>query len=139
MRTLFSIVLSALLAVACWAETAPARDNKQDMLETAIKQLTHLKLGKNTDALFYSPTNTIEKCCSRSALECFNSQLLSVSTANKDLQNKLHKTLRKNSTVSSVDRCTMEEKAKVQCQPCNSYPMINSQEFLKNLLGLLQK
>uniref|UniRef100_A0AAR2LJ69 Interleukin n=1 Tax=Pygocentrus nattereri TaxID=42514 RepID=A0AAR2LJ69_PYGNA len=65
-------------------------------------------------------------CCSWSALECFNSQLLNIPTSNKDLQAKLHKNLRKKVIV-------------IKCQSCNSYPMIDSHEFMKNLLSLLQK
>ncbi|KAL6474064.1 hypothetical protein MHYP_G00176250 [Metynnis hypsauchen] len=138
MRTFFSFVLCALLAMTCWAETSPAITNK-DMLMVAIRQVTQLKITKQTDSLFYSPTTGIEDCCALSALECFNSQLLTLPTSNKDLQMKLRKTLRKKSIVSSVDRCTAEQKAKVNCQPCNSYPMIDSHEFMKNLLNLLQK
>ncbi|XP_017572403.1 interleukin-21 [Pygocentrus nattereri] len=138
MRTLFSFVLCALLAMTCWAETTPAITNK-DMLQAAIRQVTQLKITKQTDSLFYSPTTGIEDCCSWSALECFNSQLLNIPTSNKDLQAKLHKNLRKKVIVSSVDRCTVEQKSKVKCQSCNSYPMIDSHEFMKNLLSLLQK
>ncbi|XP_036431333.1 interleukin-21 [Colossoma macropomum] len=138
MKTVFSFVLCALLAMTYWAETAHAITPK-DMLQVAIRQVTQLKIMKQTDSLFHSPTNGIEECCARSALECFNSQMLNIPTSNKELQNKLHKTLRKNMTVTSVDRCTVEEKARVKCQPCNSYPMIDSHEFMKNLLSLLQK
>ncbi|KAL7858422.1 hypothetical protein AOLI_G00185240 [Acnodon oligacanthus] len=137
MRTFFSFVLCALLAMTCWAETTPA--TTKEMLQVAIRQVTQLKTTKQSDSLFYSPTTGIEDCCSWSALECFSSQLLSIPTSNKALQAKLRKTLSKKIIVSSVDRCTVEQKAKVNCQPCNSYPMIESNEFMKNLLTLLQK
>ncbi|XP_076860646.1 interleukin-21 [Brachyhypopomus gauderio] len=95
---------------------------------------------KQNDSLFYSPTNDIEDCCSQSALQCFHSQLLNISSiSSKHLKIKLWKNLKKNNIVTSVDNCSQEERDNVTCKSCDSYLMVNSKEFLKNLLSLLQK
>ncbi|XP_066522886.1 interleukin-21 [Hoplias malabaricus] len=139
MRTLFLSFLCALLAMTCWAETTPAA-RQSIMLQSTIKQLTQFSQRvKKTDTRFYSPTSGIEACCTLSALECFRSQLLNISTDNKPLQSKLYKNLGKNSISTSLDRCTEDKRTNIKCKTCDSYPMTDSQEFLKNLLNLLQK
>ncbi|XP_072529704.1 interleukin-21 isoform X2 [Salminus brasiliensis] len=110
------------------------------MLHATIKLLTQFNLTvKQTNTRFSTPTNGIEDCCSQSALKCFQSQLNTITSNNKELQHKLQKNLLKSSIVKGVDRCTVEEKARVQCASCNSYNKTDSQVFLKNLLLLLQK
>ncbi|XP_035379588.1 interleukin-21 isoform X2 [Electrophorus electricus] len=138
MRTTSLCVLCVLLAMVCWVETMTAVD-KTNHFRSTIKQAMELTKKVKNDTFLSSPTNDIEDCCAQSALQCFSSQLLKIPTTYKTLLRKLNKNLSKSVIVESVGNCSRKERAKVICKSCDSYPMVDNKEFLKNLLSFLQK
>ncbi|KAG9281168.1 interleukin-21 [Astyanax mexicanus] len=135
MRTVFSCVLYALLALTCWTETTPATD--KNVLESTIKHLGQFNSTvQQTDTIFFTPPVDIKDCCSESALDCFRSQINNITSNNKRLQNKLHKNLRKS---ENIVKSKCEAARKAECMSCNLYEKTDSHKFLNNLLLLLQK
>uniref|UniRef100_A0A3B1K369 Interleukin n=2 Tax=Astyanax mexicanus TaxID=7994 RepID=A0A3B1K369_ASTMX len=125
MRTVFSCVLYALLALTCWTETTPATD--KNVLESTIKHLGQFNIASTLHNLSEDFTKPMLFCFA-SALDCFRSQINNITSNNKRLQNKLHKNLRKSVSMRYFE-----------CMSCNLYEKTDSHKFLNNLLLLLQK
>ncbi|XP_053497692.1 interleukin-21 isoform X2 [Ictalurus furcatus] len=85
----------------------------------------------------HSPTNDIKECCSRSALECFKSELKSTNHKNPMVR-KLVRNLGKPTIMNSVNTCTEDEIKKTKCMSCDSYPRVSSKQFLSTLQSRLQ-
>ncbi|KAI5100658.1 caltractin [Silurus meridionalis] len=82
----------------------------------------------------------LQECCSQSALECFRKELTSTThKTSKKLKMKLARNLGKPSIMNSLNTCSETEIKKVQCMTCDSYPKVNSSQFLVNLQSRLQK
>ncbi|XP_060766200.1 interleukin-21 [Neoarius graeffei] len=107
-----------------------------DLLRPVIKE-------KDNGMLLHSPTNDIKECCSQSALQCFKNGLSTIIHKNTPKMNilmkKLHRNLSKLTNMNSMNTCTEQEIKNVMCMPCDSYPTVNSKEFLTNLQSHLQK
>ncbi|KAF7702275.1 hypothetical protein HF521_001558 [Silurus meridionalis] len=131
-----------LYKAACWAQTSSPKDMKTDrLLQQAISHLKSLISTEKDNGIFlHSPTNDIEECCSQSALECFRKELTSTThKTSKKLKMKLARNLGKPSIMNSLNTCSETEIKKVQCMTCDSYPKVNSSQFLVNLQSRLQK
>uniref|UniRef100_A0A4W5JCD8 Interleukin-21 n=1 Tax=Hucho hucho TaxID=62062 RepID=A0A4W5JCD8_9TELE len=112
---------------------------KSMKLTEVIKELRELnKSVEHNGMMLNTPTLDIEECCFLSALECFQTMVPQLKARQKKIQQKVVRNL-KSKLLRSVVSCNREEGKNKACQGCDSYPLKDSREFVKQLESLLQK
>nr|XP_046178825.1 uncharacterized protein LOC124010443 [Oncorhynchus gorbuscha] len=133
------LLVCCLLAITCCVLANVDKVERTMKLTEVLKELRQLnKSVAHNGMMLNTPTLDIEECCFLSALECFRKMVPSLRAKQKNLQRKVIKNLSP-LTFRGVDSCSREERENKVCQGCDSYPMKDSREFVKQLESLLQK